>query len=230
MTSFADAVPADVTEQGRYSRVAIWLHWLVALGILANLFIGFTMDSLFAGSRGQVIAIHASIGMSVLALAVLRIFWRVTHRPPEVQRSLPAWERHAASIGHFFLYVAIVALPVSGWAILSTNPPANSAGAAAAKSLGVDAHPNDGIRVWGIVKVPTIGPLNELGSTPEGVRPQSKLHRAFEELHETGSWILIALLLIHLLAALKHQFVDRWPIFARMWFAPSRNIKPQAGS
>lgn len=201
----------------RYTRTAISFHWLIAVGILANLFLGFTMDSLFSGSRGAVIGIHASIGLSVLGLVILRILWRLTHRPPELPDALPGWERHAATIGHFLLYVAMIFLPLSGWAILSTNPPANTPGAAAAKSLGVNAHPNDGIMVWGMVKVPTIKPINELGETPEGVRPQSKLHGEMEELHEAGSWLLIALLLVHVLAALKHQYVDRWPILARMW-------------
>lgn len=214
----------------RYTRTAISFHWLIAVGILANLFLGFTMDSLFSGSRGTVIGIHASIGMSVLGLAFLRILWRLTHRPPEMPETLPAWERHAATIGHLLLYVAIVLLPLSGWAILSTNPPANSAGAAAAKSLGVDAHPNDGIMVWGLVKVPTIKPINELGETPEGVRPQSKLHGELEELHEAGSWLLIALLLVHVLAALKHQYIDRWPIFARMWPQHGRGGNPPEGT
>jgi cytochrome b561 len=207
----------------RYSRIAIWMHWLVALGILANLFIGFTMDSLFPRSRGTVIFVHASIGMTVLALVALRIFWRVTHAPPPFPETVPGWERHGAHLGHFFLYAMMLLLPVSGWAILSTSPPAGSQGAAAAKSLGVDAHPNDGISVWGLFKAPVIEPINALGAKPEGVRPQAELHGKLEELHEAGSWIMLLLVALHLGAALKHQFADKWNIFARMGIGGNRS-------
>lgn len=200
----------------RYTRIAIWLHWLVAAGIFVNLFLGFTMDILFEGSRGAVIAVHASIGLSVLALAVLRILWRLAHRPPEFDEGLAGWERLLATYGHFFLYLGMVLVPLSGWAILSTNPPADSPGAAAAKSLGVEAHPNHGIVVWGVVTVPVIAPINEIGRTPEGVRAQSQLHHKIEDLHGSGSWVLIALIVLHLLGAAKHQLLDGSNILARM--------------
>ena len=217
----------DKVSNPRYTRLAIWLHWLIAAGIFINLFLGFTMDSLFANTRGQVIAIHASVGLSVLALAMLRLFWRLTNRPPELPSAFPSWERHAATAGHFLLYVGMILLPLSGWAILSTNPPANSSGAAAAKSLGVEAHPNDGIEVWGVIKVPVIGPINELGRTPEGVRPQKKLHGSLESLHEMGALLLLALIAVHVLAALRHQAFGRISILARMGLPERRSAVPR---
>lgn len=200
----------------RYPRIAIALHWSIAACIIVNLFLGFTMDLLFPGSRGTVIFVHASIGMSMLALVLLRIIWRVTQGAPELPSEVRGWERPAAHLGHFLLYATMVLLPLSGWAILSTNPPANTPGAVAAEALGVRAHPNDGIMVWGLIKVPLIEPISALGATPEGVRPQAVLHSKLEQLHETGAWLTLLLILAHIAAALKHQLLDRTDMLGRM--------------
>jgi cytochrome b561 len=66
----------------RYSTVAIVLHWAIAALILLNIAVGFVMEGLSPPLKAAVVALHFSCGMTVLALTVLRLLWRLTHRPP----------------------------------------------------------------------------------------------------------------------------------------------------
>lgn len=99
----------------QWGSVAKFFHWVIALGVLGNGLFGLLMD--LARSPMQKInwlALHKSIGLTVLALALLRIAWRWTdRRPPE--EPAPRWQQLAARAAHGALYVLIVALPLSGW-------------------------------------------------------------------------------------------------------------------
>lgn len=104
----------------RYSRGAIWFHWITAALVSVNLAIGLLHDSLFDGVAGA-IPLHQSIGLSVLVLTLARIGWRLTHRPPRLSVILPAWERTAARMSHVAFYALLLALPLSGWAMGSAG-------------------------------------------------------------------------------------------------------------
>src|SRR3546814_3359133 len=78
----------------RYGKVARALHWIMAILILFNLFLGFAHDAL--PRDWKVMPVHKSIGLTVLALAVARILWRFTRRAPALPAGMPAWERGAA--------------------------------------------------------------------------------------------------------------------------------------
>ncbi|MEY2113595.1 MULTISPECIES: cytochrome b [Rhodanobacter] len=99
----------------QWGSVAKFFHWIIALGILGNGLFGLLMD--LASSPMQKInwlALHKSIGLTVLALVLLRIAWRWTdRRPPE--EPAPRWQQLAAHAAHGALYVLIVLLPLSGW-------------------------------------------------------------------------------------------------------------------
>lgn len=99
----------------QWGSVARFFHWIIALGILGNGLFGLLMD--LASSPMQKInwlALHKSIGLTVLALVLLRIAWRWTdRRPPE--EPAPRWQQLAARAAHGALYVLIVLLPLSGW-------------------------------------------------------------------------------------------------------------------
>jgi len=99
----------------QWGSIAKLFHWIIALGILGNGLFGLLMD--LAGSPMQKInwlALHKSIGLTVLALALLRIAWRwADRRPPE--EPAPRWQQLAAHAAHGALYVLIVVLPLSGW-------------------------------------------------------------------------------------------------------------------
>lgn len=102
--------------RSRYSTVAILLHWSMALLILINLVIGFFHDAIGG------MPIHKAIGLTLLVLAVLRIAWRVTHRPPPLPADIPAWQRRASAVVHWTFYVLMVAMPLTGWIMVSNAP------------------------------------------------------------------------------------------------------------
>ena len=99
----------------QWGSVAKSFHWIIALGILCNGVFGLLMD--LAGSPMQKInwlALHKSIGLTVLALVLLRLAWRMLdRRPPD--EPMPRWQRLGAHLVHGVLYVLIVAIPLSGW-------------------------------------------------------------------------------------------------------------------
>lgn len=186
-----------VLQQQRYTSVAIAFHWIIAAFILFNICVGFFMESLEQPLRLTVVSTHASIGMSVLGLAVLRILWRVTHRPPDFPPEMAQWEKWAAQLAHAFLYLLMIAMPLTGFSILSSNAP---------------PPPGAGVRTWVLVDIPRIAVLQR-NPDPEY---RKLLHDFFVDLHALGAWILVALLVLHIVGALKHQFADRHPEFARM--------------
>lgn len=91
-------------------------HWLVAALILAQAAIGLTMVRMdLSPAKVRVYALHKSLGMTILALVVLRIAWRLTCRRPPDPAGMPRWQRRAARATHLALYALILALPLSGW-------------------------------------------------------------------------------------------------------------------
>lgn len=103
----------------RYSTGAIVLHWTVAALVLVNLFVGLFHESLLEGVR--VMPLHKSIGVTVLVLSVLRLAWRLAHRPPPLPEGMAAWEKALAKGVHWTFYLLLLALPLTGW-IFSSDP------------------------------------------------------------------------------------------------------------
>ncbi|HEY0199219.1 MAG TPA: cytochrome b [Rhodanobacter sp.] len=99
----------------KWGAVAQFFHWVIALAILGNGLFGLLMD--LAHSPMQKInwlALHKSIGLTVLALFLLRLAWRmIDRRPPE--EPAPRWQQFTAHVVHGLLYVLIAAIPLSGW-------------------------------------------------------------------------------------------------------------------
>jgi cytochrome b561 len=71
-------------------------------------------------------------------------------------------------------------------------------------------------RFWWIAPLPPIEPLARMGASPDGLDRQWKIHEASHGSHRFGAYLLIALLVLHVGGALKHQFLDRQPILARL--------------
>jgi cytochrome b561 len=106
----------------KYSRTAIVLHWLVALLILVILPLGMVMTDLdLSPTKLKLYSWHKWLGVSIFALVLVRIFWRVTHPAPPLPLSMPAWQRRAAAALHGLLYVLLLALPLSGWLMSSAK-------------------------------------------------------------------------------------------------------------
>jgi cytochrome b561 len=133
--------------------------------------------------------------MTVLALTIARVLWRLTHRPPPLSDMLATWERKLAHTVHGLFYVSTVLMPLVGWSIISAHPPRAGQGPA----------------IWGVIRVPPIAPISHLERSV-----QHAMHRYFVDSHTLGGWLLLGLVALHVGGALKHQFHDRQPEFPRM--------------
>ena len=178
----------------RYTGIAMLLHWLVALLIFGLFPLGLYMHGLQLSPRKlELYAWHKWFGITVLVLVVLRIGWRAGHRPPPLPASVPRWQARAAESLHGLLYLLILGIPLSGWALSSAS----------------------GIRVvwWGLLPLPNL------------LAPDHALARQLALLHAWLNYTLAALVLAHVGAALKHQFLDRDGVLLRMLPGPSRPSK-----
>lgn len=100
----------------RYGAVAQLLHWTIAVLILIQFVLFWLEDDLPLGAHKlALIARHKSFGMTVLMLAVVRVVWRLTHRPPPLPATMSPLQQRAAHAGHASLYVLLFAMPITGW-------------------------------------------------------------------------------------------------------------------
>lgn len=106
---------------GRFTGVARLLHWTMAALILAMLFIGAGMVATVAPAHDVLFAWHKPLGALVLVLAAVRLLWRLGHRPPPLPADLPRLQALAAKASHVALYLLMFAVPLAGWATLSSG-------------------------------------------------------------------------------------------------------------
>ena len=182
-------------QPDRYTRTAMVLHWLVALLIIGNLLLVWSIGWLADPLVRPAIDLHKSVGLTVLGLALLRVLWRLSHPAPKLPRHYPRIERITAHATHLLLYVLILALPISGYIH-------DSAFAQAA------AHP---LRLFGVLPFPRIGAIRSLDPATK-----AHVHAVWFAVHVWLGYALYALLALHVLGALKHQFIDRRPELRRM--------------
>lgn len=173
----------------RYNTVAMALHWLIAISIIALLVVGKYMHGLPNDDPNKfaLYQLHKSFGIAVLVLTVVRIFWRLGHPVPALPGTMPGWQKWASHIVHFSLYALMLAIPLSGWAVASSS------------SSGVPTI------LFGLVELPHL---------PVGTDHDT--HEFYEEVHELLGNLMILLLIGHVVAALKHHFVDKDTVLARM--------------
>jgi cytochrome b561 len=196
-TQASDALadPAGIDASTRYTRTAMVLHWLIALLIICNVVMGLSADHLPDDWVRPVVDTHKSVGITVLGLALLRILWRFSHKPPPLPRSFPKWEHVVAHIAHFLLYLLMIALPLSGWMHDSAWKDAAT-------------HP---MHLFGVVPFPRIGLIMNLDAPLK-----ETLHDRFGALHTWLGYALYALFAMHVGGALKHQWIDRKSVISRM--------------
>ncbi len=104
-----------------YTRTAVFLHWLVALGLFGTFALGFYMHDLpLSPSKLQFYAWHKWAGVSLFMLIVIRLAWRLSHPAPRLPDMHPVL-RFLANAAHVLLYVLMVAIPVSGWLMSSAQ-------------------------------------------------------------------------------------------------------------
>jgi len=175
----------------RYHPVAVLLHWVLGAALVATFALGLYMADLpFSPQRLKLYSWHKWAGIVLFALAFVRLFWRLTHRPPAlpvaVEAAMPAWQRMAHHATHHGLYGLFFAVPLLGWAFSS--------------AAGFP------VVLFGVLPLPDFVPVNEA------------LSDVLKQLHELAAFAMAGLVLLHVAGALKHQFIDRDGLLARMWF------------
>ena len=176
-----------------YTRIAIALHWVTAGLILAALALGLSMTEMpLSPQKLKFYAWHKWLGVTVFLLVVLRLIWRITHRPPPLPAELPSWQRSAAQVTHALLYVLMLTIPLTGWLMSSAK--------------GVQTV------YLGLLPIPDLLAKDEA------------LGNLLDSVHTVLAYGLIALLVVHVVAALKHHWVDRDDVLTRMlpWIKPRK--------
>ena len=105
----------------RFTVLQRALHWLMALCILAMLFIGVGMVSSVRPVYVTLVSIHKPLGIAILVLALLRLGVRLTHGAPPLPNNLPSIQAVAAKLSHIVLYALLIAMPLIGWGMLSAG-------------------------------------------------------------------------------------------------------------
>jgi cytochrome b561 len=103
----------------RFTPLQRLLHWLMALCILAMLFIGVGMVSTVTPKFLPLVAIHKSLGITILVLALIRLAVRLRYGSPPLPADLPEPMKLAAYLSHYALYALMIGMPLIGWAMLS---------------------------------------------------------------------------------------------------------------
>lgn len=120
----ADIASVDPAVQdnppARWPRPVRWLHWLGVLLVLSVAVVGLLMVDMERGSdpRRIAYALHKSLGITVLALALLRVLARAFTRAPAAVAG-PAWQQRLAQGTHLLMYALMFAVPLSGWLLNS---------------------------------------------------------------------------------------------------------------
>ncbi|RTZ42414.1 cytochrome b [Candidimonas sp. SYP-B2681] len=170
----------------RYTRTAIFLHWLIAALLIGQFSFGWYLDEIPRGvpERSYFVNLHKSTGIVIGLLIFIRLFWRLAHTPPPLPLTVPSWERRLATAGHRLLYALMVIMPVSGY--IASN------------------FSKYGIKFFNVVSFP-----------PWGIDDKA-IYAFFNGTHKLASWLLLVMVILHVLAALKHLFIDRDQVFSRM--------------
>jgi cytochrome b561 len=169
-----------------YTKVAIAMHWLIALLIFLNVGVGIYMEGFPKSAPGHdaVLFYHASIGSLIFMLAVVRLIWRSTHRPPGLPASIASWQQTAAHTLHWVLYSLMLLVPLTGYMHRMAG-----------------GHP---ISFFG------------LGYLPVLIGKSEPLRLLTDTLHVCLVWVLCILVVGHIAAALKHRLIDRDDVLKRM--------------
>lgn len=179
----------------RYGTVAMTLHWLIAIAIICMIGFGYYLSTLpiTDPSLYRLVQLHKSIGLTILALSVLRIVWRLINPVPPLPETLSRPMKMLARLAHVLLYVLIIAIPFTGWAMVSASP------------LGLPT-------LWfGLFEWPHIAPLAHL--------PFDQKDATEESIHAVHAWLAYGtgvLLLLHVGAALAHHYMMKDDTLRRM--------------
>lgn len=183
------------TKVTRFSAGAIFLHWLMALGLISAWVMGIYMVNMagFSPLKLKLFNWHKWLGVCLLTLALIRLLWRLTHPAPALPASMPRWEQLAAKSSHHLLYLLMFLLPLSGYLYsLAAGYP---------------------IVLFGWLPLPVL-----FGKAPEW-------SPILEQTHQLLAYALAALVVMHGAAALKHHWFDKDQVLRQMlprWHGESK--------
>lgn len=170
-----------------WGSVARLLHWVLAVAIIGMFAYGLWMKSLpVREDRVYHYAIHASFGISILVLMVLRVLWRTANPTPRPPAGAQKWEITAGHLGHLGLYLTAFGTLIAGWFLAGSGKATLN------------------YYLFGIVPVPNMLSVN------------SPYHDFVGEAHELFAYAMIALVVVHVAASIWHERVKRDGVMARM--------------
>jgi cytochrome b561 len=178
-----------------YGSVSQCFHWLIAVGIITMLALGFIASNTEQKKwAGQLFWVHKSLGLTLLTLMLMRLLWRLYNTAPDYGPHIKRWQVMAAKSLHWGFYVVLFAMFTSGWITTSTG--------------------KHGVSFWGWFDATL--PMTRSKAT----------HHLSGDWHTALAWVIIGLIVVHVLAACKHHFVDRDDVLKRMLpSCPRKNNK-----
>ncbi len=156
--------------------------------IIGLIVFGILMTNPNTPNRFMIYQLHKSFGIMVLILSVLRLFWRLRHKPPALPSHMKPWERGAARFTHIAFYVIMMGMPLLGWAMVTASP------------LPIPTK-----LFWTV-------PWPDLPFIPES----KDLEALLKGLHRNIGKLTIVLIALHIGAALKHHFIGKDHVLASM--------------
>lgn len=186
MGTVFEAAPTGAIR--RYSNVAVALHWITALVVLTQVVIGFAFAEFMekGPERAYVFAWHKTLGALILVLTLFRLAYRLMNPPPPFPPELPSWRKTAALLSQYAFYFLLIILPVTGLVAVSGM----------SKGGTTD--------LVGGISIPVIPGIGKSASETSG------------DLHVVLVYATIALLVVHVAAAIFQQFIEHDPVAARM--------------
>lgn len=172
-----------------YGAVAVTLHWLIAGSIIYMIWLGNYMTD---AEDYKAYQLHKSLGITILALSMLRLVWRFVDPPPPLPEGMSKLERIGARASHWGFYALMIGVPLGGWALASTSSFATS--------------------IWGQFDLPRLPGFAGMDEATRDAADErlSNLHGFF------GFYGFIVLIALHVGAALKHHFWNRDNVLTRM--------------
>jgi len=184
------ATGPDAREQPslrRYSNVAVAFHWITAALVLLQIWLGFSFADMASGpEKANLFTWHRTVGALILLIVLARLTYRLTNPPPPYPPELPEWERVAGTWNHRLFYLGLIAMPIGGVVAVSGLTQGST------------------ITLAGGIQIPKVPGISK------------QLGEFAGDVHKAAAWFLILLLVLHVAAALKHQFVDKNRAAGRM--------------
>jgi len=183
-----------MSDQLRYNRVAMTIHWLTALTVLGLLVVGNIMaDMMNSPLRFQLYNLHKSFGISILLLTLFRLVWRLFNPPPPLPLQMAAWEVKVAHVTHWLFYGLLILVPIIGWMMVSASPR------------------NIPTVLFGLIPWPHLPYLPDLE-----FQIKKDLKDGFETAHATVAYLMAGLVVLHIGAALRHRLILKDKVVQRM--------------